>query len=72
MKTFKKEKQSLNSWLDTNDEILESYSKDQLIDELLKEIKLPNIESLYMNLANGNTGINTIGNKLEKYLFQKK
>ena len=59
----------LNSWLDTNDEILESYSKDQLLDELLKEIKLPNIESLYMNLANGNTGINSIGNKLRKIAF---
>ena len=66
---IQKGKTILNSWLDTNDEILESYSKDQLIDELLKEIKLPNIESLYMNLANGNTGINTIGNKLRKIAF---
>jgi len=66
---IQKGKTILNSWLDTNDEILESYSKDQLIDELLKEIKLPNIESLYMNLANGNTGINSIGNKLRKIAF---
>ena len=66
---IQKGKTILNSWLDTNDEILESYSKDQLIDELLKDIKLPNIESLYMNLANGNTGINTIGNKLRKIAF---
>ena len=66
---IQKGKTILNSWLDANDEILESYSKDQLIDELLKEIKLPNIESLYMNLANGNTGINTIGNKLRKIAF---
>jgi guanosine-3',5'-bis(diphosphate) 3'-pyrophosphohydrolase len=66
---IQKGKTILNSWLDTNDEILESYSKDQLIDELLKEIKLPNIESLYMNLANGNTGINTIGNKIRKIAF---
>ena len=66
---IQKGKTILNSWLDTNNEILESYSKDQLIDELLKEIKLPNIESLYMNLANGNTGINTIGNKLRKIAF---
>ena len=66
---IQKGKTILNSWLDTNDEILESYSKDQLLDELLKEIKLPNIESLYMNLANGNTGINSIGNKLRKIAF---
>ena len=66
---IQKGKTVLNSWLDTNDEVLESYSKDQLIDELLKEIKLPNIESLYMNLANGNTGINSIGNKLRKIAF---
>ena len=66
---IQKGKTILNSWLDTNDEILENYSKDQLIDELLKEIKLPNIESLYMNLANGNTGINSIGNKLRKIAF---
>ena len=66
---IQKGKTILNSWLDTNDEILESYSKEQLIDELLKEIKLPNIESLYMNLANGNTGINSIGNKLRKIAF---
>lgn len=66
---IQKGKTILNSWLDTNNEILESYSKDQLIDELLKEIKLPNIESLYMNLANGNTGINSIGNKLRKIAF---
>ena len=49
--------------------LLENSSKDQLIDELLKEIKLPNVESLYMNLANGNTGINSIGNKLRKIAF---
>ena len=66
---IQKGKTILNSWLDTNDEILESYSKDQLIEELLKEIKLPNVESLYMNLANGNTGINSIGNKLRKIAF---
>lgn len=66
---IQKGKTILNSWLDTNDEILESYSKDQLLDELLKEIKLPNMESLYMNLANGNTGINSIGNKLRKIAF---
>ena len=66
---IQKGKTILNSWLDTNDEILESYSKDQLLDELLKEIKLPNIESLYMNLANGNTGINSIGNKIRKIAF---
>ena len=66
---IQKGKTILNSWLDTNDEILDSYSKDQLIDELLKEIKLPNVESLYMNLANGNTGINSIGNKLRKIAF---
>jgi len=66
---IQKGKTILNSWLDTNDEILEIYSKDQIIDELLKEIKLPNIESLYMNLANGNTGINSIGNKLRKIAF---
>lgn len=66
---IQKGKTTLNSWLDTNDEVLESYSKDQLLDELLKEVKLPNIESLYMNLANGNTGINSIGNKLRKIAF---
>ena len=66
---IQKGKTILNSWLDTNDEVLESYSKDQLLDELLKEVKLPNIESLYMNLANGNTGINSIGNKLRKIAF---
>ena len=66
---IQKGKTILNSWLDTNDEILESYSKDQLIEELLKEIKMPNVESLYMNLANGNTGINSIGNKLRKIAF---
>ena len=66
---IQKGKTILNSWLDTNDEILDSYSKDQLIEELLKEIKMPNVESLYMNLANGNTGINSIGNKLRKIAF---
>ena len=30
-------------------------SKDQLMDELLRDLKLPNLETLYQNLGNGNT-----------------
>ncbi len=32
-------------------------------------MKLPNIETLYQNLGNGNTGINTVGNKIRKQIF---
>ena len=61
---IQKGKTTLNSWLDENPEILETTSKDQLMDELLKDLKLPNLETLYQNLGNGNTGINSISNRL--------
>ena len=47
---IQKGKTTLNSWLDDNPEILESTSKDQLMDELLKDLKLPNLETLYQIL----------------------
>ena len=66
---IQKGKTTLNSWLDENPEILESTSKDQLMDELLKDLKLPNLEILYQNLGNGNTGINSISNRINKIVF---
>ena len=66
---IQKGKTTLNSWLDENPEILESSSKDQLMDELLKDLKLPNLETLYQNLGNGNTGINSISNRINKIVF---
>ena len=66
---IQKGKTTLNSWLDENPEILETTSKDQLMDELLKELKLPNLETLYQNLGNGNAGINSISNRINKIVF---
>ena len=66
---IQKGKTTLNSWLDENPEILESTSKDQLMDELLKDLKLPNLETLYQNLGNGNTGINSISTRINKIVF---
>jgi len=66
---IQKGKTTLNSWLDENPEILETASKDQLMDELLKDLKLPNLETLYQNLGNGNTGINSISNRINKIVF---
>ena len=47
---IQKGKTTLNAWLDENPEILETTSKDQLMDELLKDLKLPNLETLYLSL----------------------
>jgi guanosine-3',5'-bis(diphosphate) 3'-pyrophosphohydrolase len=66
---IQKGKTTLNSWLDENPEILENTSKDQLMDELLRDLKLPNLETLYQNLGNGNTGINSISNRINKIVF---
>ena len=66
---IQKGKTTLNSWLDENPEILETTSKDQLMDELLKDLKLPNLETLYQNLGNGNTGINSVSNRINKIVF---
>ena len=66
---IQKGKTTLNSWLDENPEILETTSKDQLMDELLKDLKLPNLETLYQNLGNGNTGINSLSNRINKIVF---
>jgi GTP pyrophosphokinase len=66
---IQKGKTTLNAWLDENPEILETTSKDQLMDELLKDLKLPNLETLYQNLGNGNTGINSISNRINKIVF---
>ena len=66
---IQKGKTTLNSWLDENPEILETTSKDQLLGELLKDLKLPNLETLYQNLGNGNTGINSISNRINKIVF---
>ena len=66
---IQKGKTTLNSWLDENPEVLEATSKDQLMDELLKDLKLPNLETLYQNLGNGNTGINSISNRINKIVF---
>src|SRR5210317_2647975 len=66
---IQKGKTTLNSWLDENPEILEATSKDQLMDELLKDLKLPNLETLYQNLGNGNTRINSISNRINKIVF---
>ena len=66
---IQKGKTTLNAWLDENPAILETTSKDQLMDELLKDLKLPNLETLYQNLGNGNTGINSISNRINKIVF---
>ena len=66
---IQKGKTTLNAWLDENPVILETTSKDQLMDELLKDLKLPNLETLYQNLGNGNTGINSISNRINKIVF---
>ena len=66
---IQKGKTTLNSLLDQNPEILETTSKDQLMDELLKDLRLPNLETLYQNLGNGNTGINSISNRINKIVF---
>jgi GTP pyrophosphokinase len=59
----------LNSWLDEHSEVLEAKSKDQIVIELLSEMKLPNVETLYQSLGNGNTGVNIVGNKIRKLVF---
>ena len=66
---IQKGKTTLNAWLDENPVILETTSKDQLMDELLEDLKLPNLETLYQNLGNGNTGINSISNRINKIVF---
>ena len=48
---------------------MEVNSKDQILNELLLDMKLPNIETLYQSLGNGNTGINIVGNKIRKIVF---
>ena len=66
---IQKGKTVLNTWLEENSDVLEKKGKDVILQELLIEMKLPNIETLYQNLANGNTGINTVGNKIRKQIF---
>ena len=66
---IQKGKTILNSWLDEHNDILEAKSKDQIINELLSEMKLPNVETLFQGLGNGNLGINMIGNKIRKIVF---
>ena len=66
---IQKGKTVLNAWLEDNSDVLEKKGKDVILQELLTEMKLPNIETLYQNLANGNTGINTVGNKIRKQIF---
>ena len=66
---IQKGKTILNTWLDEHSEILETESKDQIINELLSEMKLPNVETLYQSLGNGNTGVNIVGNKIRKIVF---
>ena len=66
---IQKGKTILNSWLDEHKDILEAKSKDQIINELLSEMKLPNVETLFQGLGNGNVGINMIGNKIRKIVF---
>ncbi len=66
---IQKGKTILNTWLDENSEILEAKSKDQIINELLSDLKLPNVETLYQGLGNGNMGVNLIGNKIRKIVF---
>ena len=66
---IQKGKTILNTWLEDNSDVLEKKSKDAILQELLVEMKLPNIETLYQSLGNGNTGINTVGNKIRKQIF---
>jgi guanosine-3',5'-bis(diphosphate) 3'-pyrophosphohydrolase len=66
---IQKGKTVLNTWLEENSDVLEKKGKDVILQELLIEMKLPNIETLYQNLGNGNTGINTVGNKIRKQIF---
>ena len=66
---IQKGKTVLNAWLEDNSDVLEKKGKDVILQELLTEMKLPNIETLYQNLGNGNTGINTVGNKIRKQIF---
>jgi len=66
---IQKGKTVLNTWLEDNSDVLEKKGKDLILQELLTEMKLPNIETLYQNLGNGNTGINTVGNKIRKQIF---
>ncbi len=66
---IQKGKTVLNTWLEDNSDVLEKKGKDSILQELLIEMKLPNIETLYQSLGNGNTGINTVGNKIRKQIF---
>ena len=66
---IQKGKTILNTWLDENHEVLEATSKDQMMNELLLDLKLPNVETLYQNLGNGNTGINSVSNRINKLIF---
>jgi guanosine-3',5'-bis(diphosphate) 3'-pyrophosphohydrolase len=66
---IQKGKTILNTWLEDNSDVLEKKSKDAILQELLVEMKLPNIETLYQSLGNGSTGINTVGNKIRKQIF---
>ena len=66
---IQKGKTMINTWLDDNPEVLEATSKNQMMEELLIDLKLPNLETLYQNLGNGNTGINSISNRIKKLVF---
>ena len=66
---IQKGKTIFNTWIDDNQDITEANTKDQLIQELLNTLKIPNVESLYQSLGNGNFNISTIGNKIRKYVF---
>ena len=66
---IQKGKTLLNSWFEENSDVLNKKSKDNLLQDLLSEMKIPNLESLYQTLGSGNTGVNTIGNKIRKQIF---
>ena len=66
---IQKGKQTLNIWLDENNDVLNFSSKEDILKNLLKETSLPNYEMFYQKLGMGTLKIENIANKIRKYVF---
>ena len=66
---IQKGKQILNSWLDENKDVLNTSSKDEILDFLLNQYNHPNSEMLYLNLGKNKLKINSVGSKIRSFIF---
>ncbi len=66
---IQKGKQVLNSWLDDNQDLLNYASKEEILDNLLDEYKLPNYETMYLNIGSNKLKIDNVGSKIRKHVF---